>query len=232
MDSIIALTCSTMVDYYFSGKLYFALWNFIRVNMYISAVFGATSPIYHLTSTLPIFLSPIWYWWGQGFISCLLPRRYVPAMLKSLDAPEGMRALARGIAFAIFILSFSPHSEWRFLHPFLPSLLLFALPPLFKGYTPTIMGAYLFRDSIRQYVRFPKRAFYLIMLAPIPIYILLNGVQDWPQVKVMSVLRRGEIGEVTGVAIVIACYSTPWQSHLHRDVPSWRLGCEPPVDRK
>jgi phosphatidylinositol glycan class B len=227
-----ALICSTLIDYYFAGKLYFALWNFVVTNMHISAFFGATSPLYHLTQSLPVILFPIWYWWGQGSIACLLPRRYVPARLQSLDAPEGMRSLARAVAFAIFVLSWSPHSEWRFLHPWLPSLLLFALPALSRGYVPTIMGAYRFRESLRQYVRFPKRAFYLIMLAPIPIYVYLNGMHDWAAVGVMHVLRSGELGEVTGVAIAISCYATPWQSHLHLDVPNWRLGCEPPVDRR
>ena len=200
--------------------------------MYISTVFGATSISYHLVSTLPIFMFPIWYWWGQGFIACLLPGRYVPAALRSIDAPDGLRSLARGVAFTILTLSLSPHSEWRFLHPFLPSLLLFALPPLFKEYTPTIMGAYRFRDSCRQYTRIPKRAFYLILLAPLPIYIYLNVFHDRAQVEVMDVLRRGELGNVTGIAVITRCYDTPWQSHLHLDVPNWWLGCEPPVDRQ
>jgi len=200
--------------------------------MHISAVFGATSPLYHLTQSLPILLFPTWYWWGQGFMACLLPRRYIPSKLQALDAPEGMRSLARGITFAIFVLSFSPHSEWRFIHPFLPALLLFALPPLYRNYVPTVIGAYLFRDSIRQYIRFPKRAFYLILLAPIIPYVYLNTFHDRAPVEVISVLRRGELGNVTGIAMVMDCYWTPWMSHLHRDVPYWRLGCEPPVDRR
>lgn len=224
------LACSTLLDYQITGKLYFPLWSFTNINMKISAVFGATGPLYHLTQSLPVILFPIWYWWGQGFIACLLPKRYVPVSLRSLDAPEGMRSLARAITFAIFVLSFSPHSEWRFLHPFLPSLLLFALPALFKAYVPTIMGAYRFRESLRQYTRIPKRAFYLIMLAPIIPYVYLNTYHDWAQLEVMNLLRRGELGEVTGLGVAIACYSTPWQSHLHRDIPDWRLGCEPPVD--
>lgn len=200
--------------------------------MYLSSFFGATTPVYHLTTTLPIFLFPIWYWWGQGFIACLLPRRFVPARLRTLDAPEGMRSLARGLAFAIFTLSLSPHSEWRFLHPFLPSLLLFALPPLFKDYTPTIFGAYRFREAVRQYVRFPKRAFYLILLAPIPIYIIADCFLDRAHVDVMSVLRRGELGDVTGFAIIMDCHATPFQSHLHTNVPNWWLTCDPPLDRQ
>jgi phosphatidylinositol glycan class B len=215
-----------------TGKLYFPLWTFTRVNMTISAFFGATSPLYHLTQSLPVILFPVWYWWGQGFIACLLPERYVPKALRSLDRPEGMRSLARAITFAILTLSVSPHSEWRFLLPFLPSLLLFALPPLFKSYVPTIMGAYRFRESARQYTRIPKWAFYCLLLAPIGPWVFYNTINDWAQVEAINTLRRGEVGQVTGVGIFMYCYSTPLQSHLHRDVPILMLGCEPPLDPK
>lgn len=230
-SSSTVLVCSTAVDYYFTGKVYFHLWSFFQQNVLhnVAAFYGETTPLYHLTQSLPILLFPMWYWWLQGFAACLLPRKMTPRVFAGLDRPPGMRSLARAITFGIFALSFSPHSEWRFVHPYLPALLIFALPPLFRSYTPTIIGAYRFSDSLRQYTRIPKRAFYLILLLPVIPYIYLNTFHGRAQVAVMEVLRQGLKGQVTGLAVITDCHKTPWQSHLHRDVPAWFLTCNPPV---
>lgn len=226
------LAFSTGVDYYFTGKLYFPIWSFFQQNVLnnVAAFYGKTNPFYHLIQSLPILLFPIWYWWILGFTACLLPRRMNPSALVGLDRPPGMRSLARAITFAITLLSFSPHSEWRFVHPYLPALLLFALPPLFRSYTPTIMGAYHFTDGVRQYTRIPKRAFYFILLVPILPYAYLNIFHGRAQVAVMETLRSGSLGEVKSLATIINCHNTPWSSHLHRDVPAWFLTCEPPLE--
>lgn len=205
------------------------MWSFVRFNISQSGFFGATSPLYHLVQSLPILLFPIWYWWGQGFAACLLPTRWLPRTLRPLLRPAGMRSLARALTFAIFTLSFSPHSEWRFLHPFLPSLLLFALPPLFHSYTPTIIGAYRFTDALRQYTRIPKKVYYFLLIVPIVICSYVCVWHDWANVEVMNVLRRGDVGIVTGLGVAMGCHKTPWMSHLHRDVPNWFLTCEPPL---
>lgn len=208
------------------------MWSFVTFNLGQSGFFGATSPLYHLVQSLPILLFPIWYWWGQGFIACLLPSRHIPRSLLPLRRPEGMRSLARALTFAIFTLSFSPHSEWRFLHPLLPSLLLFALPPLFHGYTPTIIGAYRLTDALRQYTRIPKKVYYFLLVLPIVICSYFCVWHDWANVEVMNVLRRGDVGNVTGLGVVMDCHATPWMSHLHRDIPTWYLTCEPPAGQE
>lgn len=211
--------------------MYLHFWSFFQQNVLhnIAAFYGKTTPLYHLTQSLPILLLPIWYWWIKGFGACVLPSRFTPSILVGLDRPAGMRSLARAITFGIFVLSFSPHSEWRFVHPYLPALLMFALPPLFRSYTPTIIGAYRFTDSLRQYTRMPKRAFYLILLSPILPYFYLSLFHGRAQVAVMELLRGGRYGDVTSLAVITNCHSTPWQSHLHRDVPAWFPRCEPPL---
>lgn len=226
------LAASTAIDYYFTGKLYFPLWTFFLQNVLndISSFYGKTNPLYHLTQSLPILLFPTWYWWLKGFLACLLPQRLLPGALSGVDRPPGMRTLARATTFAVALLSLSPHSEWRFVHPFLPPLLLFALPPLFQSYTPTIIGAYRFTDSLRQYTRLPKRAFYLLLVAPVVPCIYLNVFHGRAQVKIMEVLRSGQVGEVTSLAAVMVAHHVPWYSHLHKDVPAWFLTGEPPLE--
>lgn len=231
--SCIVVGASTSLDYLITGRLSFPILTFIHYNLLtgLSASFGATTPLYHLTQSLPIMLFPIWFWFIQGFLSALLPAPLLPHRLASLDRPATLRTLARALAFSITALSFSPHSEWRFLHPFLPPLLLFALPPLFRGYTPTIMGLFRLPEAMRQYTRINKRPFLLILLAPLIPFIYLNAFHGRAQVEVINVLRRGQepVGEVKGMAVLMPCHSTPWMSHLHRDIPAWFLTCEPPI---
>lgn len=195
----------------------------------ISSFYGTTNLSYHLVQSLPIMLFPIWWWWIKGFASCLLPDSLLPERLRTVDRPEGMRILARAIAFTIGVLSLSPHSEWRFLHPLLPSLLLFALPVLFRNHVPLIFGCYRLVSSIRQYTRIPKRPFFICLLAPIVPWLYLNTFHGGAQVEVMNALRRGNLGPVTGLVVLAPCHSFPWASHLHQDVEGWFLACEPPL---
>ena len=229
-DRLAVLAMSTMVDYTITGRILVPSLTFIHQNLFrsLSSFYGATNPFYHLTQSLPILLFPIWYWWAEGFFSCLLPRHWLPNRLATLDRPDGLRMLARALTFSIAVLSLSPHSEWRFLHPFLPSLLLFALPPLFRSYNPTIAAPSI-RRAIRQYLRIPQFQFFLILLAPMLPYLYLNVFHGRAQVGVMDVLRRGDVGNVTGLVALMPCHSTPWMSALHKEVDGWFLTCEPPL---
>ncbi|RXK36684.1 hypothetical protein M231_06071 [Tremella mesenterica] len=228
---LMVLAASTAIDYHFTGRLVFPILTFFHRNIFldISSFYGSTTPFYHLTQSIPIMLFPTLPWVIPGFISCLFPSSHLPSFLIKLDRPPGLRILARSITFSITILSLSPHSEWRFLHPFLPPLLLFAIAPLVKGYIPNFGGCYHFRQSIRQYCRFPKIPFYVILLLPILPFAYLNLFHGRAQVEVMNVLRTGKVGQVTGVVGLMPCHSTPWMSHLHRNVPAWFLTCEPPL---
>jgi len=89
-------------------------------------------------------------------------------------------------------------------------------------------GCYYISTSIRQYLRIPKVPFYAILIASvIPWLVLVSHGKG--QVEVMNMLRRGEFGEVEGVVELMPCHSTPWMSHLHRDVQGWFLICQPPI---
>ncbi|WVR03409.1 hypothetical protein IAU60_000400 [Kwoniella sp. DSM 27419] len=231
LSGIAVIVVSTCVDYYFAGRVYFPALTFVHQNVLqnISSFYGSTNQLYHLTQSLPIMLFPIWWWWGQGFIAALLPERSLPRGLRQLDRPEGLSLLARATAFSILVLSLSPHSEWRFLHPFLPPLLLFPIPAFARGYTPNMMGCYRLSNSIRQYVRMGKLPFYLTLCSPVLPYLYLNLVHGAAQVSVMNVLRRGELGQVKSLVALMPCHSTPWASALHQGIEGWFVTCEPPI---
>ncbi|KAL1409678.1 glycosylphosphatidylinositol anchor biosynthesis [Vanrija albida] len=224
------LAVSTLVDWLFVHRLVFPVATFFHQNILlnIAASYGATGLAYHVTQSLPILLFPIWYWWGKGFTAALLPRSILPTSLAELDSPRPLATLARSITFALAVLSLSPHSEWRFVHPLLPQLLLFALPALHRTYQPTSMSAGAFTQKLRQYCRIPRKAFYIITLAPIVPYLYLNIFHGAAQVEVINSLRRGDFGQVTSVVALMPCHSTPWASHLG-SIPGWFLTCEPPL---
>ncbi|WVQ93919.1 hypothetical protein IAU59_000997 [Kwoniella sp. CBS 9459] len=228
------LAVSTYIDYCCTGRLYFPILTFINQNVIenISSFYGSTNQLYHLTQSLPIMLFPIWYWWAKGFVACLFPARLLPDGLRDIDKPDGMKILSRAIAFSIGVLSLSPHSEWRFLHPFLPPLLLFAIPGFAPSYKPRLivaLGRFKMIGAMRQYTRIPPSTFYFILFVPIIPWVYLNAFHGRAQVEVMNVLRKGELGDINGLVELMPCHSTPWMSGLHRDVGGWFVTCEPPL---
>lgn len=225
------MAASATLDYFMTGRLYVPLLTFIYQNVIanISSFYGSTNYLYHLVQSLPIMLFPLWIWWAKGFIACISPICVLPAQLNKFDRPNGMRILAKAITFTVVILSLSPHSEWRFLHPLLPPLLLYAIPSFSISYTPTVLGAYYPVRSFRQYLRMDKVPFYIILFSGIVPFIYLNIFHGAAQVQVMNILRGGELGNVTSLAVLAPCHSTPWMSHLHKDIQGWFLTCEPPV---
>lgn len=231
ISSLCTVAASTTLDYFMTGRLYVPLLTFIYQNVIanISSFYGSTNYVYHLVQSLPIMLFPLWIWWAQGFIACISPTCVLPARLSKIDRTSGMRILAQAITFTAVILSFSPHSEWRFLHPLLPPLFLYAIPSMSISYTPTVLGAYYPVRSFRQYLRMDKVPFYVILFSGIVPFIYLDTFHGAAQVGVMNMLARGELGNVTSLAVLARCHSTPWMSHLHKDIQAWFLTCEPPV---
>jgi phosphatidylinositol glycan class B len=225
------LALAVVVDYLFTRRVLLPALTFFHANILrnLSSFYGPTDITYHLVQSLPIMLFPVWWWFGEGFFACLLPSMILPARLAKLNRPESMKLLARGLAFTIFVLSFAPHSEWRFLHPLLPALLIFTLSPISKRFVPTIFGCYRLSTAIRQYTRFGKGIFYLCLIVPVLPWIYLNAFHGRSQVEVMNVLRRGDVGVVSGLIVLAPCHSMPWSSHLHMDIPGWFLTCEPPL---
>jgi phosphatidylinositol glycan class B len=225
----LTLACSTYIDYRITGRLVLPILAFTHYNLLnpIAAFYGATDVTYHLVQTIPILTFPFILPFTRGMLANLLPSRLHFLSLDKYDRPAGLRIVTRAMAFAITVLSLSTHSEWRFLHPFLPIFIALTISPLSVAYTPTILGSYRLMYAIRGYLRMSKWHFYAALLAMVPyLYLAVHGRA---QVQVMDVLRRGELGEVTGLVALMPCHSTPWYSHLHRDVPGWFLTCEPPI---
>ncbi|CAK9783538.1 hypothetical protein CC85DRAFT_279347 [Cutaneotrichosporon oleaginosum] len=230
LGGLTVLGLSTLLDWHMMGRLTIPTLSFFHQNVVrnVALFYGGTGLLYHLVQSLPLLLMPIWFWWGEGFLAAILPQSMQPPALKKLDIPLALSTLGRTIVVTIATLSLSPHSEWRFLHPLLPPLMLFALPPLQASYKPTPMGYHSFLTSVRQYCRLPSRPCYLILLCPIIPYLYLNSFHGAAQVAVINGLRHGDFGAASFVVALMPCHSTPWSSHLG-NIPGWFLTCEPPL---
>lgn len=230
LGGLTMVVLSTAVDWLMMGRLTFPVLTFFHRNVLlnISTFYGATDYTYHFVQSLPIMLFPVWYWWAKGFAAALLPESSFQSLAR-IDTTSPLRALARATTFAILALSFSPHSEWRFLHPLLPVLLLFALPAIQQTYVASPTGGHYFFTSLRQYCRFPRGAWLLVTLAPVVPYFYLNAYHGGAQVDVINRLQAGLYGDVDKLVALMPCHSTPWASHLG-NISGWFLTCEPPLE--
>lgn len=224
------LVAAAAVDWSMVGRPTLPVLSFFHRNVVldIASFYGTTGLLYHITQSLPLLLFPIWYWWAKGYLAALIPDKWLHISLSNQDIPQALRTIARCIMFTICALSLSPHSEWRFLHPLLPLLLLFAIPALQPQYAPSMIGCDSLLKAFRQYFRLELKTFYFILLAPVIPYLYLNIYHGAAQVSVINNLRAGAYGDVRSVAVFMPCHSTPWASHLG-SIRGWFLTCEPPL---
>lgn len=201
--------------------LTFTPYTFLLVNVYnsISLFYGSNTSHFYLTQALPFMTMTM-----------------LPFVLHGLwSLPRGSPArTARGVvAVTTAAYSLLAHKEFRFVHPLLPCVHVFAAYSLVSLGTRSqkpLSGL-----SARLGIRPSHIVFLSISLLPA---IYLTAFHALGQNTVMDYLRSNP--EVRSVGFLMPCHSTPWQSRLHRaDLETtegsgeggraWFLACEPPV---
>lgn len=131
------------------------------------------------------------------------------------------------VAWTLVVYSAAGHKEWRFIHPLLPILHVFAAKSLVDFYAAHAKEDEPKRESHALPVRTRHRAFLLLSL-PVSVYVML--LHGRAQVSVIQHLCTRD--DIKSLGFLMPCHSTPWQSHLHRrdlEGQLWALGCEPPL---
>ncbi|OAX42002.1 glycosyltransferase family 22 protein [Rhizopogon vinicolor AM-OR11-026] len=203
------------LDSTFYGRPTLSLLNFLRVNASpISLFYGASPWHYYLSQALPVLCSTSLPFVLHGM--CLAVK----------NNELKLKTILGCIAWTFTVFSFIGHKEWRFLHPVLPMLHIFASRSLVELY-----------HRIKRAVTVPlpirARDLCLLLLAiPASIYVVFFHCVG--QIKVMSYLRSLPPENLTSVGFLTPCHSTPWQAYLHRPELAepgrmWALGCEPPL---
>ena len=162
--------------------------------------------------------------------------------------------MLKTIVWVIGIYSLAGHKEWRFIHPVLPLLHIFAAKSLVdlasnrprpcnrsgkrtrrnKQNQSRIGSSRTFIHSRLDLPDIPNKIlFFLFLSVPVSIYIVLLYCSA--PISVLSYIRaipKEELGNST-VGYLMPCHSTPGHAYLHRKELAhggmWALGCEPPL---
>lgn len=109
----------------------------------------------------------------------------------------------------IALFSFIDHKEFRFLYPLSPIFLLFT--------------AYSFK--FLQKKRFLKYCISFMVILNVAIAYFFSQVHERGVIDVINYLSETD----RDFGFLTPCHSTPWQSHLHNNLSSWFITCEPPL---
>lgn len=207
----IALICGSALvalDSYYYGRLIVTPWEFFRFNVLhdIASFYGQHPWHWYLTQGIPAVL-------GINVIPVLW------ATVKILRQPKENKIgslLLTAVALYVAVYSFIPHKEFRFVLPLLPIFL------------------YLAQDVIVPWSRKAKK-FHLYLLAgsilvgnAVPA-LYFGVVHQAGPLQAMPALRQAATNR-TSITFLMPCHSTPLYSHLHLNITTRYLSCEPPLN--
>jgi len=215
--------------------------NFMRTNLSsISLVYGRNVWHYYFTQAMPILCASSLPFVAKGLYVGLQtpphsPRSKNPRPSKS--ASENLKILAGTVLWTTVVYSLSGHKEWRFIHPILPILHIFAAKALVESSKSNVPEKQpRVRGDFSRFIRTTSKLHLVLLLPQLPVILYCVSYRSSPQVSVMSYLRSlsRNGGEVHSIGFLMPCHSTPWQSHLHNPQLNhpgklWAIGCEPPL---
>jgi phosphatidylinositol glycan class B len=234
----IALISLFILDSLYYGKPTLTPFNFLLTNIsQVSLFYGSAPWHYYLIQALPILCTTALPFVLHGISLALLNHNAAT-----------LRTMVGTIAWTIAVFSALGHKEWRFLHPILPLLHIFAaksLVDLSSHISPKTTGKKPESADVTSRHSFTQRVLrglppirtrflaFLLLTVPVSLYIvlfycsapisLMSYIRDVPRDE----LRNGTFG------LLMPCHSTPGHAYLHRKELAqggmWALGCEPPL---
>ncbi|KAG2020047.1 GPI mannosyltransferase 3 [Coprinopsis cinerea AmutBmut pab1-1] len=251
-DALLALTVATLalfvIDTLYYGKSTFTPYNFLLTNLSSVSLFYGGSPWhYYLSQALPILCTTALPFTLHGMYTTL----------KDSNTPRKSYALQGmfwTIVWSVGIYSLAGHKEWRFIHPLLPLLHVFAAKSLVNLRTSFDKASNTLRKqkpkaktSSQSIAVFGKdlpirrgHLWFLLCMAPATIYVVLFYCSG--PISVLSYVRSLPLGDQKSenpftdtVGFLTPCHSTPGHAYIHREVLAevpgriWALGCEPPL---
>ncbi|KAL5635812.1 hypothetical protein ACGC1H_004568 [Rhizoctonia solani] len=238
---LVAVFTITLADTAYYGTPTFTPLSFLKTNLMsgIASFYGTNSFHYYFTQGLPIILGPALPFAVLGAWSHF---KDVPADRKTSPSRRIRSLLLALVAWSIIVYSLLAHKEWRFIHPLLPILHLFAADYLItlnngKGHATDRRV----QDNPKTNVTFhlPIRrnhiVYFLAVCLPLNLYLI-----RWhgnAQIAVTRYLHDLSSGRVKSIGVLMPCHSIPGQAYLHLPHLAnplsgyyiWELGCEPPL---
>jgi len=206
---------TVLLDSMYYGTVTFTPLNFVRTNLSSVSLFYGSSPWhYYLSQAIPILCTTT------------LPFVLRGAWLATYSPSSALKIMLGLLAWTIGVYSLAGHKEWRFLHPLLPVMNVFAAKAL--------VDADMHTGDPHTAAPLAQRYSRPLILLGLPAIIYVSLFHGRAQIDVMHYLRNLPPGEVHSIGFLMPCHSTPWQAYLHRaDLADagrlWALGCEPPL---
>ncbi|KAF9014040.1 glycosyltransferase family 22 protein [Cyathus striatus] len=238
VDIIITSTLSLLtlfaIDTVYYHKPTFTPLNFLLANLSsVSLFYGVSGWSYYLVQALPILCTTALPFTLYGMYLTLTESRNT-----------ALRTMLGTVAWSVGVYSLAGHKEWRFLHPILPLLYVFAAKSLVdrsplrtKPSKPTTIESW---ASAVQETFVPPicRSYrnFLLITVPASVYVVLFYCSA--PVTVMAFIRSipREDLQKGGIGFLMPCHSTPGHAYLHRPElvggRMWSLGCEPPLEKQ
>ncbi|KEP53006.1 glycosyltransferase family 22 protein [Rhizoctonia solani 123E] len=238
----VAVFTITLADTTYYGTPTFTPFSFLKTNLVsgIASFYGANSFHYYITQGLPIILGPALPFAILGAWSHF---KDVPTDRKTSPSRRIRSLLLALVAWSIMVYSSLAHKEWRFIHPLLPILHLFAADYLINLNNIKHATDQRVQDNPKTNVTFhlPIRrnhiVYFLAVCLPLNLYLI-----RWhgnAQIAVTRYLHNLSVGSdrVKSIGVLMPCHSIPGQAYLHlprlaRPLSGhliWELGCEPPL---
>ncbi|ORY78028.1 Alg9-like mannosyltransferase family-domain-containing protein [Leucosporidium creatinivorum] len=230
ISAIAALGCLALDTRFYQTPTFTPL-RFLHQNVFnsISLFYGANPFHFYLTQALPLMT--------LTQLPFVLHGLYLVFWRRSARTGRpGLRVAGQAVGVTVAIYSLLGHKEWRFVHPLLPVLHLFAALSLVNLYATAPYSSYLALPHL------PIRPLHALILAiSLGPALYLTAFHCKGQVDVIHYLATLPVEELRSVGFLMPCHSTPWQSHLHRrelEVEgggsgeggrAWFITCEPPV---
>ncbi|ORY05367.1 hypothetical protein K493DRAFT_275165 [Basidiobolus meristosporus CBS 931.73] len=204
---LLAVAGMVLIDYGFYGEWVFVPYQFYHFNVTqnISLFYGGHPWHWYLSQGLPIITTTFIPFWIYGVVK------------------SKHRELFYAAIWVLVGYSLLAHKEFRFIYIILPILLMYAGHGL----------AYVVNGKWRKY-----KTYVIVFLAAtnIPMAIYMTQVHQRGVVDVMDYLTQEAYrNEANGlpllkeIGFLMPCHSTPYYSHLHKNVDMWFITCEPPL---
>jgi phosphatidylinositol glycan class B len=230
--SVLTASSIFLIDSWYYQKPTFTPLNFLLTNLSsVSQFYGKSPWHYHLVQSLPILCTTT--------LPFVLHGTWIALSFGSY----GLKTMLACVVWTVGVYSSAGHKEWRFIHPLLPLLHIFAAKSLVdlhghakqtsstkkKTRTPTRL------QNLRRFLPPIRIAhlFFILLSVPASVYVVLEYCSE--PISVVHYFRHLPAHELHGsVGFLMPCHSTPGHAYLHRkelatDNRMWALGCEPPL---
>ncbi|XP_069940978.1 GPI mannosyltransferase 3 isoform X3 [Cherax quadricarinatus] len=203
---------SVGLDTWYYGELVVVPWRF--------AHFNALSGLASHYGVLP------WHWYVTQGLPATLTTHLLPFMLAALFYPNRHKELLSICLWSVIVYSCLGHKEFRFLLPILPLCLCIAGDLIAYELT-----SYSKRKT--QLSKYKSVAGFSLLIIPNLLSVLYLGlVHQRGPLDTMTVLQHDTPSHKSNVLFLMPCHSTPYYSHIHKNVTMRFLTCEPNLQQK